>query len=144
MLTVFTLAILVLTMDTGCSHFRLDPIIGPETDTAFVKTVGEALMVELCKQSPGWAIATKNYVEQVLLPKLDNPATDTTIGLADEIALGLNLLLDEIPMTDQWRETIKSIIRLATGVSQPGVTMTEYEKAVLRAFGEGLLAGYSK
>jgi len=132
------------TIETGCSRFSIEPIIGETTDTAFVKAVGENLMVKLQEQSPEWAVATKNYVEQVLLPKLNDPATDATIGLADEIALGLNLLLDEIPMTDQWRETIKSIIRLATGVSQPGVTMTEYEKAVLRAFGEGLLAGYSK
>ena len=99
-------------------------------------------MEQLVKQSPEWAIAVRDYAEQVLVPKLGGESPDGAIGLSDETIVALNLMADELFDDEALLGAVKWAIGLLVDALHPGVVLTDYEKVLLRAFAEGLLEGY--
>lgn len=145
LMTAIAILALILTfmLIDGCGWRYSEENTQPDEEM-IMNAAGQLLMIHLYQEHQDWAHAVAAYVSETLLPKLDNPDTETVLRLQEEVVWGLYRILDNISVNDKWRKEIETIIDLSVSFLQPGVEISEHQKDLLRAFGNGILIAYKE
>ena len=123
---------------TGCSfHFTK-----PTVTTTQVYAAGVALMAALKYKQPEWATLVKEFVEEQVIPALKTKNC-AGIEMKDWFLAGLDKIAVQVKMEDKWRQLARAAIQLLDDTFQPSVECTEKGLEMLKAFANGLLAGYT-
>ena len=148
MAILIMVAFIIATSSCGYIHIGKDPL--PEQpeqqidqmQVLMMNAAGQMIMAHLKMDQPEWADIVVAYVHNTLLPKLDDPNAETIIRLKDEIVYGLHRILDNVTMEENWKIQIRIAINLLADVFDPSVKINYQQKALLKAFADGLIQGY--